>query len=227
MSGPAPLASDTLNAADESMVTLTIVTIVVIIAMLLIAYRSITRAIIPLFGVLITLATARGVVSLLVENHVIGISSFAMNMAVSLVLGVATDYGIFYLGRFQEARRAGEDRESAYYTSVRSVAHVVLGSGIAISGACLCLSLTTLDYFRTLGPPCFVAMVVAVIAALTLGPALLILQQGALAVGAGQDQSGLAQVGYGYRQVAGGDDRGCGPGDSVVYRKSGQLHGEL
>ncbi|OHU22629.1 hypothetical protein BKG76_08830 [Mycobacteroides franklinii] len=175
VSGPAPLASDTLNAADESMVTLTVVTVVVIIAMLLIAYRSITRAIIPLFGVLITLATARGVVSLLVENHIIGISSFAMNMAVSLVLGVATDYGIFYLGRFQEARRAGEDRESAYYTSVRSVAHVVLGSGIAISGACLCLSLTTLDYFRTLGPPCFVAMVVAVIAALTLGPALLTL----------------------------------------------------
>ncbi|MFT9532392.1 RND family transporter [Mycobacteroides abscessus subsp. abscessus] len=175
VSGPAPLASDTLNAADESMLMLTIVTIVVIIIMLLIAYRSFTRAIIPLVGVLITLATARGVVSLLVENHIIGISSFAMNMAVSLVLGVATDYGIFYLGRFQEALRSGEDRESAYYTSVRSVAHVVIGSGVAISGACLCLSLTTLDYFRTLGPPCFAAMVVAVIAALTLGPALLTL----------------------------------------------------
>ncbi|MDD4865918.1 MAG: RND family transporter [Mycobacterium sp.] len=175
VSGPAPLASDTLNAADESMVKLTVVTIVVIIVMMLIAYRSFTRAIIPLFGVLITLATARGVVSLLVENHLIGISSFAMNMAVSLVLGVATDYGIFYLGRYQEARRAGQDTEAAYYTSVHSVAHVVLGSGIAISGACLCLSLTTLDYFRTLGPPCFVAMVVAVVAALTLGPALLTL----------------------------------------------------
>ena len=175
VSGPAPLASDTLNAADASMVKLTVVTIVVIIVMLLIAYRSITRALIPLFGVLLTLGTARGVVSLLVSQHIIGISSFAMNMAVSLVLGVATDYGVFYLGRYQEARRAGEDRESAYYTSVHSVAHVILGSGIAISGACLCLSLTTLDYFRTLGPPCFVAMVVAVIAALTLGPALLAL----------------------------------------------------
>lgn len=109
VSGPAPLATDTLTAADESMVTLTIVTVVVIIIMLLIAFRSITRAIVPLAGVLVTLATARGVVSLLVQDHVIGISSFAMNMAVSLVLGVATDYGIFYLGRFQEARRAGED----------------------------------------------------------------------------------------------------------------------
>ncbi|WP_078315690.1 RND family transporter [Mycobacterium sp. D16Q16] len=175
VSGPAPLASDMLTAADESMVTLEIVTVVVIIVMLLIAFRSVTRAIIPLFGVLITLATARGVISLLVENHVIGISSFGMNMAVSLVLGVATDYGIFYLGRFEEALRAGEDRESAYYTSVHNVTHVVIGSGVAISGACLCLSLTTLDYFRTLGPPCFVAMAVSVMAALTMGPALLTL----------------------------------------------------
>src|SRR4029078_10993894 len=50
-----------------------------------------------------------------------------------------------------------------------------LGSGIAISGATLCLSLTHLDYFRTLGPPCAVSMVVAVLSALTLGPALLTL----------------------------------------------------
>lgn len=175
VSGPSPLASDTLKAADESMVTLTIVTVGLIIVMLLIAYRSFTRALIPLSGVLVTLGTARGVVSFLVGHQLLGISSFAMNMLVALVLGVSTDYGIFYLGRYQEARRAGQDRESAYYTSVANTTHVILGSGLAISGATLCLSLTKLNYFRTLGPPTFVAMVVAVAAALTLGPALLAL----------------------------------------------------
>ncbi|OHV04599.1 RND family transporter [Mycobacterium talmoniae] len=175
VSGPAPLASDTLSAADESMVTLTIVTIIIIVTMLLIAYRSVTRALIPLAGVLVTLATTRGVVSFLVGAHLIGISSFAMNMVVGLVLGVATDYGIFYLGRYHEARRKGLDREAAYYDSVANTSHVILGSGAAISGATLCLSLTKLNYFRTLGPPCFVAMIVAVTAALTLGPALLTL----------------------------------------------------
>ncbi|OBI32037.1 RND family transporter [Mycolicibacter sinensis] len=175
VSGPAPLASDTLRAADESMVTLTIVTIVIIVTMLLIAYRSATRALIPLAGVLVTLATTRGVVSFLVGAQLIGISSFAMNMVVGLVLGVSTDYGIFYLGRYHEARRKGLDKESAYYDSVANTSHVILGSGVAISGATLCLSLTTLNYFRTLGPPCFVAMIVAVAAALTLGPALLTL----------------------------------------------------
>jgi putative drug exporter of the RND superfamily len=54
--------------------------------------------VIPLLGVLVALATARGVVSFLVGLHVLGISSFATNMVVALVLGVSTDYGIFYLG---------------------------------------------------------------------------------------------------------------------------------
>ena len=175
VSGPSPLATDTLHAADESLTTLTIVTIILIIIMLLLAYRSITRALIPLAGVLVALATARGVVSFFVGLHVLGISSFATNMVVALVLGVSTDYGIFYLGRYHEARRAGLDKESAYYEAVANTAHVIMGSGLAISGATLCLSLTELNYFRTLGPPCFVAMVVAVLAALTLGPALLTL----------------------------------------------------
>jgi putative drug exporter of the RND superfamily len=175
VTGPAALNTDTLDAADASMFTLTIVSVLVIIVMLLLAYRSVARALIPLVGVLLILATARGVVSFLVGLHVLGISSFAMNMLVALVLGVATDYGIFFIGRYNEARRAGQDKEAAYYTSVANTSHVILGSGLAISGSTLCLSLTKLNYFRTLGPPCFVGMVVAVAAALTLGPAMLAL----------------------------------------------------
>ena len=173
ITGPAPLASDTLHSADKSLAKLTIVTIVLIIVLLLIAYRSITIALIPLFGVLTTLAAARGIVSFLVENRVISISSFASNLLVSLVLGASTDYAIFYLGRYQEARQKERDKESSYYESVANVPHVILGSGIAITGATLCLSLTHLDHFRTFGPPCAVSMVVAVLAAFTLGPALL------------------------------------------------------
>ncbi len=52
-------------------------------------------------------------------------------------------------------------------------AHVVLGSGLTIAGAMYCLSFTRLPYFESLGVPCAVGMLVAVIAALTLGPAVL------------------------------------------------------
>ena len=209
ITGPGPLASDTLNAADESLGTLTIVTIVLIIILLLIAYRSFTIALIPLFGVLTILATARGVVSLLVDNGVIGISSFATSMLVSLVLGASTDYAIFYLGRYQEARQKGADKESAYYESVANVPHVILGSGVAITGATLCLTLTHLDYFRTLGPGCAVSMVVAVLGALTLGPALLtVAQQDRLdSAEKATAASDLALGRHHHCPVAGADDR--------------------
>jgi RND superfamily putative drug exporter len=52
-------------------------------------------------------------------------------------------------------------------------AHVVLGSGLTIAGATFCLSFTNLPYFQTLGVPLAIGMVVVVLAALTLGPAVI------------------------------------------------------
>src|SRR4029079_14251884 len=80
--GPAPLAADTLHSTDSSLVKLTIVTVILIVILLLIAYRSITIALIPLCGVLTTLAVARGIISFLVGQGVIEISSFASNLLV-------------------------------------------------------------------------------------------------------------------------------------------------
>ncbi len=89
---------------------------------------------------------------------------------VTLGIAAGTDYGIFFVGRYQEARQAAEDRETAFYTTYRSVSKVVLASGLTIAGAVFCLSFTRLPYFRTLGIPCALGMVVAVAVALTLDP---------------------------------------------------------
>src|SRR5258705_12795792 len=90
-----------------------------------------------------------------------------------LAIAAGTDYGIFLIGRYQEALRAGEDRNTAYYTTFRGTAPVVLGSGLTIAGATFCLSFTHLPYFQTMGVPIAIGMVVVVAAALTLGPAVL------------------------------------------------------
>ncbi len=91
-----------------------------------------------------------------------------------LALAATTDYAIFLIGRYQEARVDGQDRESAYYTMFRGgTAHVVLASGgMTIAGATCCLTFTRLPYFHTLGIPLAVGMVVAVLSALTLGPSM-------------------------------------------------------
>ncbi len=174
VTGPAPLVSDMNHAGDQSIIKITVVTLAVILSMLLFFYRSIATAILVLVMVGIQVQVARGLVAILGDHEIIGLSTFAVNLLVSLSIAVGTDYAIFFTGRYHEARQAGEDRVAAFYTTYRSVAKVVLASGLTIAGALLCLSFTRLPYFQTLGVPCSLGMVAAVAVALTLIPAVLL-----------------------------------------------------
>ena len=173
VTGPAALAADQHNAGDRSLKLIEALTFTVIIVMLLLVYRSILTLILMLVMVVLELTAARGVVAFLGFHHIIGLSTFATNLLVMLAIAAATDYAIFLIGRYQEARGAGEGRESAYYTMFRGTAHVVLGSGLTIAGATFCLSFTRLPWFQTLGVPLAIGMVTVVFAALTLGPAVI------------------------------------------------------
>ena len=173
VTGAAALTADQSAAGERGVIKVTIITFIVIIVMLLFVYRSIVTVFITLLMVVFELFAARQVVAFLAYNNIIGLSTFAVNLLVLMAIAAGTDYAIFVLGRYQEARSHGEDREQAFYTMFHGTAHVVLGSGLTIAGAMYCLSFTRLPYFQTLGVPCAVGMLVAVFAALTLGPAVL------------------------------------------------------
>ena len=173
VTGAAALTADQSAAGDKGVVLVTLRTFAVIIVMLLWVYRSIVTVIATLLMVMLELFAARQVVAFLADNNIIGLSTFAVNLLVLMVIAASTDYAIFVLGRYQEARSIGEDREQAFFTMFHGTAHVVLGSGLTIAGAMYCLSFTRLPYFQSLGVPCAVGTLVAVAAALTLGPAVL------------------------------------------------------
>jgi RND superfamily putative drug exporter len=173
VTGGSALVADQQIASDRSIQIIEMVTFAVIITMLLLVYRSIVTVLITLLMVFLGLSAARGVVAFLGYHELIGLSTFATNLLVTLAIAAATDYSIFLVGRYQEARATGEDRKSAYYTMFHGTAHVVLGSGMTIAGATFCLSFTRLPYFQSLGVPLAVGMTVAVVVALTLGPAVI------------------------------------------------------
>jgi putative drug exporter of the RND superfamily len=173
VTGGAPLSNDQHHAGDKSVKVITAVTISVIFVMLLFVYRSIVTVLLVLVMMFIELAAARGIVAALGYYNVIGLSTFAVNLLTTLAIAASTDYAIFLLGRYHEARNNGEDRETAFYTMYHGTAHVILGSGLTIAGATFCLSFARLPYFSTLGVPLGIGMLVAVAAALTMAPALL------------------------------------------------------
>jgi RND superfamily putative drug exporter len=173
VTGPGPLASDQQHAGDKSLQLVTMVTVGVILLMLLLVYRSVVTVVLVLLMVIIELLVARGMVAFLGYHEVIGLSTFAVNLLTMLAIAAGTDYAIFLVGRYHEARHAGEDRETAFYTMYRGTAHVILGSGLTIAGATFCLSFTRLPYFQTLGVPLAIGMLVVTLAALTMAPALM------------------------------------------------------
>jgi len=173
VTGGAAIASDMGRSGERTVLLVTAVSLAVIFIMLLFVYRSVLTVVLLLLMVWIELQVARGIIAFLGYHQLIGLSTYVVNLLVSIVIAAGTDYAIFFTGRYQEARQAGEDRETAYYTTYRGVARVVLASGVTIAGALFCLRFTRLPYFQPLGVPCAVGILVAVAVALTLTPAVI------------------------------------------------------
>ncbi|WP_145013710.1 RND family transporter [Mycobacterium marseillense] len=173
VTGPAALFSDMQLAGDRSILKMTMIGALIIFIVLLLVYRSVITVILLLLTVGIEVFAARGVIAFIADHNLIALSTFAVNLLVALAMAAGTDYAIFFFGRYQEARQAGEDRETAFFTTYRSVSPVVLGSGLTIAGAMLCLSFTRMPIFQTMGLPCSLGMLISVVIALTLVPAVL------------------------------------------------------
>jgi RND superfamily putative drug exporter len=173
VTGPAAIVADMGNSGDRTIILITVVSLAVIFTMLLLVYRSIITVIVLLLMVGIELQVARGFVAFLGDHGFIGLTTFAVNLLVSIGIAAGTDYGIFFFGRYHEARQAGEDRETAYYTTYHGTAKIVLASGLTIAGALFCLKFTRLPHFQAMAIPCALGVIVAVAVALTLVPAVI------------------------------------------------------
>lgn len=173
VTGAAPLLADQFGVGSKGTVKVTLITLLVIAVMLFFVYRSVVTMFLVLLTVLVQLLAARGIIALLADSGIIGLSVYATNLLTLLVIAAGTDYAIFFVGRYQEARGTGEDQGTAFHTMFHGTAHIVLGSGLTIAGAVYCLSFTRLPYFQSLGVPVAIGILVALTAALTLTPAVL------------------------------------------------------
>jgi putative drug exporter of the RND superfamily len=175
VAGPAALTDDLHVIGNASLAQITVITLAAIAGMLLVVYRSIRTTLIQLFLTFLGLLTARGVVSVLATHGAFGLTTFAGNILTMLAIAAGTDYGIFIFGRYREDRGIGLSADDSYYATFKSVAPVIVGSGLTIAGATYCLSFARLPYFSTMGEPVAIGMIVIVAIAVTLGPAVLFL----------------------------------------------------
>ena len=178
VTGPGATITDEFTAIDRQMLGITAATVGLILLLLLIVYRSPVGAAIPLISVGLALGVARPIVAALGEFGAVEVSLFSVALLAAMMLGAGTDYAIFLIGRYHEGRRRGVASADALADAYRGVARVIVGSALTIAVALACLSFAEIGMFRSTGIPCAIGVLVAMLAALTLTPALIALAGG-------------------------------------------------
>ncbi|CAO5250745.1 putative drug exporter of the RND superfamily [Frankia sp. AgKG'84/4] len=138
---------------------------------LLLVFGSLVAAAVPLLLAAATVAATFGLVS--VVGTWVPVNSAASSMILLVGVAVSVDYALFYLRREREERAAGQDVAQALRTSARTSGRVVVVSGVTVTLCVAGLLFTGLDNFRGLAVGTAMIVALAVLASVTLLPALL------------------------------------------------------
>src|SRR5262249_32981131 len=102
VTGPGATIADEFSAIDRQILAPAAATVGLILLLLLLVYRSVVGAAIPLISVGVAIAVARPIVSALGDANLIEVSLFSVALLAAMLLGAGTDYAIFLIGRYHE-----------------------------------------------------------------------------------------------------------------------------
>ncbi|MET1017357.1 MAG: MMPL family transporter [Leifsonia flava] len=145
---------------------------------LFIAFGSLLAAGMPLFTALIGVGVA--VAGVTVVSAFTPVSSTAPMLAVMLGLAVGIDYALFILSRHRNQLARGETPEESAATSVATAGSAVIFAGVTVIIALLGLLVVGIPFLSTMGIAAAFAVFVAMIAAVTLLPAVMGIFKGRL-----------------------------------------------
>jgi RND superfamily putative drug exporter len=139
---------------------------------LLIAFGSVVAAGLPLAIALIGLGISSGGLIVLLAN-VVDVPDWTTAVSGLIGIGVGIDYSLLVLTRFRSALHAGKDRHDAVVEAVSAAGRSVIIAGFTVVIAVLGLFLTGLSYMYGVALSASFAVLVVMLAAITLLPALL------------------------------------------------------
>jgi putative drug exporter of the RND superfamily len=151
---------------------LLLATVLLVLVLLGAIYRAPLIAVIPIFVVGIAYLLATGFIYLYAEagNTV---NSNSTGILVVLMFGVGTDYCLLLVSRYREELHRIEDKHEAMARALRRAGPAVLASGCTVVAAMLVLLLADTGSTNALGPVSAIGVAAALLAGLTLLPALL------------------------------------------------------
>ena len=149
-------------------------TILLVIVAIALHFRAPGAAVVAIAAVAVAYLSADRLVLQLGKLMGIAVPAEVQPVLVVLVFGVVTDYSVFFLSRFRALLASGgvSSRPAAIQTT-REIAPIVAVAGTTVAVGTVALLAARLDFLRAFGPGLAVAVVIAMLVAVTLIPALL------------------------------------------------------
>ena len=174
VTGAAGYAADSIEVFESINGTLFGAAFTLVFILLILIYRSPFLLWFPLLAVGFAEILSRAIGFGLTEMGVTvnGQSSSILSV---LVLGAGTDYALLLIARYREELRRHEGRTESMQIALRGAGPAILASGGTVIAALLCLSLAELNSTASLGPIGAIGIASAMLAMLTLLPAMLVI----------------------------------------------------
>lgn len=173
ITGQAAQMLDQTESSNKGMAIIGAATIVLILVLLLVIFRSPVIALLPIVTIGAVSSLVTGLIATVAKAFDLKVDSSVSAILLVVLFGVGTDYILFLMFRYRERLRAGEDPKTAMVSAVTRVGEAITSAAAAVIIAFMALTLSTLGMFRALGPALAIAVAVALLAGLTLIPAVI------------------------------------------------------
>jgi RND superfamily putative drug exporter len=175
VTGPGGLITDVYRIFLNADVKLLLGTVVLVLILLLIIYRSPVLPLVPLLTVGFGYFVAGGILARIATALDVTLSGQATSLMVILLFGAGTDYGLLLISRYREELRREGDARVALATALAETWEAIAASGLTVTLAVLALLFANYGDYTSFAPVLGLGVFVTLIASLTLMPALLAL----------------------------------------------------
>ena len=173
LGGPAAVNEELKHQAESDLAKIETISFPILALLLLVVFRGFVAASLPLLGGFSILGAF--IITRLLTG-VMEVSQYAINIITVLGLGLAVDYSLFMVSRFREELRERLGKvEEALRKTMQTAGRTVLFSGLTVVVSLLSLLVFPLNFLQSMGVGGAAAVMVAMVGALTVLPALLAL----------------------------------------------------
>ncbi len=192
VTGSAAIGSDMLNSQKESIENTEWWTIALVIAILLVVYRAPGLVLVPLLSIAVSFIVSIDLIALVAQwadrhpqvmgmiGHCIGRQQFDFQVfktsqifIIVVLFGAATDYCLFLIARYREELEHGLEPRAALEEALGQTGHALTASAMTTILGLGAMLIAAFGKYRSGGPTIALSLVVALLACMTVAPALL------------------------------------------------------